>query len=388
MRVLVLNAGSSSLKWAILDSRTEETLAGGEEPRAADFDRQMAACIAKASAVDGRGAVARPVDGRGSVARPVDGRGSVARPVDAVGHRVVHAGSAIRAAVRIDDAVRLDLGAAAELDPLHAPVALAAIDAARAALPGVPQVAALDTAFHATIPEPAARYALPAELGDRRKLGFHGLSVAWSVRRARELLGRAPGRLVVCHIGSGSSLTAVANGRSIDTTMGMTPLDGVMMATRSGALDPGLVLYLVRRSGMGAEDVERALSERAGLYGVSGISGDLREVLASMDRGDARARLAYDMLVYSLCRNVGAMVAALEGLDAIAFTGGAGEGSARLRADVCARLGWAGVRLDPASNESKGDRVIGSGAATALLIRAREDLSILAEVVRVLGGST
>jgi acetate kinase len=357
MRVLVLNAGSSSLKWALLDSRTEEAIASGDEPRAADLERQIGSSIVKA------------------------GR------VDAVGHRVVHAGSALRAAVRIDDGVRRKLEDATELDPLHAPIALAAIDAARAALPSVPQVAAFDTAFHATIPEHAARYALPPEMTSLYKLGFHGLSVAWAVRRVGELLGRAPERLLVCHLGSGSSLTAVRGGRSLDTTMGVTPLDGVMMATRSGGVDPGLLLYLVRHAGLSPADLERALSERSGLLGVSGVSGDLRKVIAAMDGGDARARLAYDMLVWSFRRSAGAMIAALEGLDAIAFTGGAGEGSARLRADVCARLAWAGVRLDAAANQGTGDRVIGTGVTSALVVHAREDLAILAEVVRVLGGS-
>jgi acetate kinase len=353
MRVLVLNAGSSSLKWAVLESTTEEAIAGADEPRAEDLSGQVASCIARAG------------------------------KIDAVGHRVVHAGSALRVATRIDDGVRQKLAAAAELDPLHAPLALAAIDAARAALPNVPQVAALDSAFHTTIPEPAARYPLAPELGEPKKLGFHGLSAAWSVRRARELLGRMPRRLLVCHIGSGSSLTAVEDGRSIDTTMGMTPLDGMMMATRSGALDPGLVLHLAHARGLA--DLERALSQRSGLRGVSGVSDDLREVLAAMDRGDARARLAYEMLLVSFCRCAGAMIGALRGLDTVAFTGGAGEGSARLRADACARLAWAGVRLDPSANAAKGDRTIGEGA---LVIHAREDLSILAEVVRVVGGSS
>jgi acetate kinase len=357
VKVLVLNVGSSSLKWAAVDSRTEQAEKSGDEPRAADLAAQVRAVVARAGAVE------------------------------AVGHRVVHGGAILREAARIDDAVRRTLASAAELDPLHGPAALEGIDAARGALPDVPHVAALDTAFHATIPERAARYALPEGIvarGNVRKLGFHGLSVAWSTRRAGELLGRVPGRLLVCHIGSGTSLTAVKDGRSIDTTMGMTPLDGVMMGTRSGSVDPGVILHVLRHLEMRASDVERALSERSGLLGVSGVSSDLREVLAAADRGNARARLAYDMLVWSLCKSAGAMIAALEGLDAMVFTGGAGEGSARLRADTCAKLAWTGVRLDP--NEGKGDRIIGTGPPPALVIHAREDLAILSDVLRVLGG--
>jgi acetate kinase len=362
VNVLALNVGSSSLKWSVLDAGTERTLASGEEPRDGDIAAHISACVRQA------------------------GVGTVS----AVGHRIVHGGPILREAVLVDEAVRRTLAAATELDPLHAPQALAGIDAARRALPNVPQVAVLDTAFHATIPEHAARYALPEGLAQRanvRKLGFHGLSVAWSVRRTGELLGHHPERLLVCHLGSGSSLTAVKGGRSVDTTMGMTPLDGVMMATRTGNLDPGAVLHLVRRLGMSAADVERALSERSGLLGVSGVSADLREVLAAADRGNERARLAYDMLVYSICRNAGAMIAAMEGLDAIAFTGGAGEGSPRLRADVCAKLGWTGVRVDASANDGTEDRTIGAGTVRALVIHAREDLSVLSEVVRVLGGS-
>jgi acetate kinase len=365
MNVLVLNYGSSTLKWALLRASDEALLDSGLLEMCPKPDQARAAFEAHLSA------------------RSLS-------DVVAVGHRVVQGGTRFRAPVRIDAQVREALAALAPLDPLHAPVALAGIDAALAAMPAVPHVAAFDTAFHATIPAASALYPIPHEMSakaDVRKLGFHGLSVAYAARRVGDLLGSAPARLLVLHLGSGASLTAVKDGASFDTTMGMTPLDGVMMATRSGALDPGLVFFLERRLDLSPSDLERVLNERSGLLGVSGVSSDLRVVLAAADRGDARARLAYEMLVVSLRRQSGAMIGALGGLDALVFTGGMGEGSPRVRKDLCEGLAYVGVRLDPRANEApSGDRAIGAlGSTPAFVVHAREDLSILRDVVRVLG---
>jgi acetate kinase len=366
MHALVLNAGSSTLKWTVLDAHDRSTLA-------AESEAWSAAELAV----------------RGEQIRAALRR---MPPFDAVGHRVVHGGTRFRGPTVIDRATRDELERLAALDPLHMRPALAGIDAVSAELPTVTQVASFDTAFHASLP-PAAGYALPFDWSERwelRRFGFHGLSVQYSVERTSSLLGRTPERIIVCHLGSGCSITAVAQGRSVDTTMGFTPLDGVMMATRAGAVDPGLLLHLQAHCGVGLEELGDALANRSGLLGVSGVSGDLREVLAAAHAGVPRAALAYDRFIWALRRAVGAMAGVLDGVDAVVFTGGIGENSARVRADVAAALSFAGLRLQrearPATSD---DRLISTreSRVAALLVHAREDLVILAEVARVGRGS-
>ncbi len=319
-------------------------------------------------------------------------------PVDAVGHRVVHGGAVFRDAVVVDRGVRDAIAALADLAPLHNPAAVAGIDAVSAARPALPQVAAFDTAFHATIPEAAARYALPwawseGEPGGTplRRFGFHGLSVAHVVSVAAATCGPArsapPSRMVVCHLGAGCSISAVSGGRSIDTTMGFTPLDGVMMAMRPGSLDPGLLIHLLRR-GISVDRLEQGLQGGSGLLGVSGVSADLRAVRSAALAGDARAALACAMFIHQIVRAVGSMIAVLGGLDALVFTGGIGEHAAWVREDVAAAFAFAGVRLDIAANAACGgdaDVAIPGDAVRVLVIEAREDRQILAAMRRVLG---
>jgi acetate kinase len=265
--------------------------------------------------------------------------------------------------------------------------ALAAVDAVGARRPSLPQFAAFDTAFHATLPEAAAGYALPFEWSERwalRRFGFHGLSVAHAAERARAMTGRTPPRLVVCHLGSGCSVTAVQDGRSVDTTMGFTPLEGLMMGTRSGSVDPGLLLHLQSRHGLGAAELREALTEKSGLLGVSGVSSDLREVLAAADAGSARAALAYQRFVLFARRAIGAMIAVLGGLDVLVFTGGIGENSPRVRRDLASSLRFAGAQLDDAANEaatSDQDVARADSAVRILVVCAREDRVILREVL-------
>jgi acetate kinase len=292
--------------------------------------------------------------------------------------------------VLIDQAVRQGIADLADLAPLHNPAAVAGIDAARERFgPDVPQVAAFDTAFHASLPEAAATYPLPWDWTQQwglRRFGFHGLSVQHAVARTTELLRSQPEKLVVCHLGAGCSATAVLRGQSRDTSMGFTPLEGLMMVRRSGSIDPGLVLYLLKR--MSAEVLDRGLNEQAGLAGVSGVSADLRAVLAAADGGDQRSRLALDMFVHRVVSTVGGLVAALQGLDALVFTGGIGEHSAVIRAQVAAALGFLGLRLDRSANDhTTSDAVISASDSRvrALVITAREDLAVLREVRRVLG---
>ena len=309
---------------------------------------------------------------------------------DAVGHRVVHGGPDFTGPARIDAGVRTAIAALAPLAPLHTRAALEGIDAATAALPQLPQVACFDTAFHRTIPPEAATYALPREWSERfglRRFGFHGINVAWCHERARERLGRARcRRLVVCHLGSGCSVSAVLEGRSIDTTMGLTPLEGVPMATRCGSIDPGVLLHLLA-GGIGREELDDALNHRSGLRGIAGLGG-LREVEQAAAAGDRHAQLAFDVLVRGVSSAVAAMTTSLRGLDALVFTAGAGERSALLRADVCARLGQLGVALDPGANGAHAARISPDGAAVAVLVVAAGEEAVIArETAALVGGS-
>jgi acetate kinase len=309
--------------------------------------------------------------------------------VEAVGHRVVHGGRDLVDPTVIDDAVRASIGELRSLAPLHNAPALAGIDAARKALRDVPHVAVFDTAFHTTIPAEAATYALPRTWREEwgiRRYGFHGLSVQWSAERAAELIGgrEADLRLVVCHLGGGCSVTAVEGGRSVDTTMGFSPLEGVPMATRSGSIDPGALLYVQRRYGLSADGVDHALNEESGLEGLSGGRG-LQEVERAAP-GDDSAQLALGVFTYRIAGAVAAMTTALGGLDGLVFTGGVGENSARVRADVCTRLEFLGVRLDAGLNEGAtpdGDVATPGSAARVLVIAAREEL-VVARAVRSL----
>jgi acetate kinase len=297
--------------------------------------------------------------------------------------------------VRIDASVLHRLDATAELAPLHNPPALQGIRALQKLRPALPVVACFDTAFHASLSEAAATYAVPwrwtSEWGIRR-YGFHGLSHAWSSRRAAELLGRPLRdlRIVTCHLGAGASLCAVQGGVSVDTTMGFTPMEGLVMATRSGSVDPGAILWAQRKGSLGVEEVERALDRESGLLGVSGVSADMREVLEAAERGQGRARLALDVYSHRLRALVAAMAAALHGLDVLVFTGGIGEHAAPVRSAACAGLEFLGVELDEERNgAARPDSVISNpdSPVAVLLVAAREDLQIAREVRHLLGGT-
>jgi acetate kinase len=342
VRVLVVNAGSSSLKLRLLGPGDELEAEADLAPGDAD-------------------ALTRAVDG-------------MARP-DAVGHRVVHGGERFREAVLVDDEVVSALRELADLAPLHQPAALAGIAAVGEVLPDVPAVACFDTAFHATLPAAAATYALPRAWRDGfglRRYGFHGLSHAYVARRAQAA------RLVSCHLGAGASLAAVRDGACVDTTMGFTPMEGLVMATRSGSVDPGLVLWLLRH-GVAADAVEQGLDRDGGLLGLAG-DADMRAVLA---RDDNDARLALDVYVHRLRAAIAAMAAALGGVDALAFTGGVGERASEVRARAVAGLGFLGLQLDAQANErATGDAEISAAGAPArtLVVTAREDLEVASQV--------
>jgi len=364
MRVLTINAGSSSLKIRLLDH--DDTVL-----RPADLDAP--------------GGVVAPDD----VRRALQG---CPRP-DVVAHRIVHGGTKFTGAVALDDTVIGELEQLTALAPLHQPKSLSALRAVSALLPDVPAVACFDTAFHASIPAAASTYAVPRAWHERygvRKYGFHGLSHAYSTRRVTELTGAAPPRLVVAHLGAGCSLTAVVDGRSRDTTMGFTPLAGLVMATRSGDVDPGLVLWLEQHEGLAPAEVAGSLERDAGLMALAG-DGDMRHVLAAEHRGEQRAVLALQVYVHRLVTLAGAMAAAAGGLDALVFTGGVGERSAEVRRRCVDGLAHLGAALDDAANEaadsSAQDAEITGASATArvFVVRAREDLQMAVECRRLLG---
>jgi acetate kinase len=304
----------------------------------------------------------------------------------AIGHRIVHGGSEFTEPVVLDEATEARLERLTELAPLHNPPALAAVRAAMRLRPAVPNVGCFDTAFHATLPAEAATYAIPESWAHRwelRRFGFHGLSHAYAARRAAALLERPLDvlRLITAHLGAGASLAAIDGGRSVDTTMGFTPLDGLVMATRSGSVDPGLLLWVQRQDGLDAASVEQALEARAGLLGLSGRSGDMREILAGVEAGDQRCRLAFDVYAHRLAGSVAAMAISLGAIDALVFTGGVGENQSAVRGEACRRLRSLGLALDPKLNErAGGDALISEADADAavLVVTAREELEIAA----------
>jgi acetate kinase len=314
--------------------------------------------------------------------------------LDAAAHRVVHGGKQFRDPVLIDDAVVEQIGELVALAPLHNAPALEAIAAAQLAFPALPQVAVFDTSFHRTIPSEAAEYALPRAWREEwgiRRYGFHGLSVEWSVQRAAELLGERPKRLVVCHLGGGSSLTAVVDGRSVDTTMGFTPLEGVPMITRSGSVDPGAMLYALREKGLGVDALDHALNFDSGVQALAEADGGMIEVERRAAAGDGEAELALDVMLHDLASAVAAMSASAGGLDAIAFTAGIGENSALVRDRLCSRLRFLGVDLNPVKNaqaEPDCDVSTVDSSVRILVIRAREELIAARAVRRLLAAST
>jgi acetate kinase len=314
--------------------------------------------------------------------------------VAAVAHRVVHGGARFAGAVLVDDGVLAEIEALTPLAPLHQPRAVLGMRAAAEALPDLPAVACFDTAFHRTIPPAASTYAIPAEWREEHgihRYGFHGLSHAGAARQAASLLRRPLEdlRIVTAHLGGGASLCAVQAGRSVDTTMGFTPLEGLVMTTRSGSIDPGIVLWLQQRAGLCAEEIEGALQHRSGLAGLSGMaSGDLREVGPAAVAGSVAALLALDVYVHRLRGHVAAMAAAMAGLDALVFTGGAGEHQPAIRKRTVAGLGFLGLGIDEAANErAAGDADISArGARTStLVVTTREDAEIARQVESVLG---
>ncbi len=388
MNILLLNAGSSSLKCTLMGSADGRVVARG----LADWAGSET-CYQYAEPDGPERSEKAPWRGHAdAVRRFVSDLPHTGSGLAAVGHRIVHGGP-FTSPVRITPQVRSRITALADLAPLHNPPSLEALAAAEAELPGVPHVAVFDTAFHATLSPEAFTYPIPArwtrDWGIRR-FGFHGLSHAYCARRAAELLGR-PGedlRLVICHLGHGCSASAVRGGRCVDTTMGFTPLDGLMMATRSGSIGPDIVLHVQQHHGLTAKQVEAALNRESGLLGVSGVSADMRQVLAAAKEGHAQARLALGIYTHRVRQAVGALAVTLGGVDAVVFTAGVGERARDIREAVCAGLECLGLELDPQANACclpDVDVARPGSCGRILVIATREDDTMLRELIQVLG---
>lgn len=371
--VLVLNAGSSSLKWAVIHTADGSRLATGTvdqigEPGSATPDHASA------------------------IKRILSELPS--QHIDAVGHRIVHGGSSFSSAVLIDDDVVAAVQKLVPLAPLHNPAGLEGIRASRAALPGIPQVAVFDTAFHATLPPAAYTYAIDREVSAQygvRRYGFHGTSYRFVSKGAAEHLGRPLEhlRMIVLHLGNGASAAAIAGGVSVDTSMGLTPLEGLVMGTRSGDIDPAVIPYLARVGKLSVDEIDDLLNRRSGLLGLSGHS-DLREAISASEGGSADAALAIDVYIHRLRHYIGAYAAVMGGVDAIVFTGGVGENSDLIRSGAVRGLSFLGVELDEAANASRGGgrrtiSTVGSSVAV-LVIPTDEELEIAHQVAGIIGG--
>jgi len=370
MNILALNVGSSSLKFRLFQIApdAETVLTEGVVERLDAHDVLPAAQKAIEQC------------------RPLG--------IDAVGHRVVHGGARFSQPTRVTPDVLQGLHALEALDPLHNPAEVALIEATQRLLPAAPNVAVFDTAFHRTLPERAWRYALPSDLADKlglRRYGFHGISHAYVSQRLLQCLGReAEGtRLVTCHLGSGASVCAVQDGQSVDTSMGMTPLEGLVMGTRSGDIDPGLLLYLMQTQHRTAEDLDDLLNHKSGLLGLSGRSADVRELEQAAQHGDKKAGLALDIFAYHVSKYIGAYAAVLNGVDAVAFAGGIGERSAAVRHRICQTLAFLGLTMDDTRNREAGHqeptRISADNAAVqAWVVPTDEERQIARETCAVL----
>jgi acetate kinase len=394
VKILVLNAGSSSLKFSLIESTDERVLGEGaidwsSEPAQLTLQRAgQPAARSELSVRRHQDAVHPALAALTSGNPPLVGS---LTDITAVGHRIVHGGERYTSSVVVTPAVKRAIGELAELAPLHNPANLEGIVAAEAALPGVPQVAVFDTAFHATIAEAARVYPLPyawhADWGLRR-YGFHGLSHAYCTGQAARMLGSTPRRLIIAHLGNGCSMSAVRDGSCVDTSMGFTPLDGLMMGTRSGSVDPGLLLHVLRRKGLTPDRLDTVLNHESGLLGVSGVSSDMRQVLAAAHAGNARARLALDLYAHRVRQTIGAMAATLGGVDALVFTAGVGEHAVEVRASICQGLGFLGLELDAQANATRkpdADVATATSPGRILVIGTREDVIIVRETARLVG---
>ncbi|UAJ80416.1 acetate kinase [Leifsonia sp. ZF2019] len=393
--VLVVNSGSSSLKYQLIDAESEEALASGLVERIGEESGHI-----RHRGPGGTAERSLPIPDHTAGFRAMlelfasEGPSLEESPLVAVGHRVVHGGKRFFEPTIVTPLVEINIEDLSDLAPLHNPANLQGIRAAKTAFPGVPHVAVFDTAFHQTLPPAAYTYAIDADLAEKhrvRRYGFHGTSHKFVSEAAADFLGRPLGELkqIVLHLGNGASACAVDGGRSVETSMGMTPLEGLVMGTRSGDLDPAVLLHLSRRAGLDTDALDELLNRRSGLLGLAG-RGDMRDVRRAADGGDPAARLALDAVAHRIKHYIGAYTALLGGLDVLVFTAGVGENDARLRAEALEGLGILGLRLDQERNASPSGeaRVISSddSAVTVLVIPTNEELEIARQAVQAVSG--
>ena len=398
MKILVINAGSSSLKYQFLDTKTGEALARGVAERIG-LDASQ---IKHTRNSDGTSRILVSMPNHTAAMHEVlrlltaPGTGVITslEEIEAIGHRVVHGGEKFAASALITPAVKEAIRSCFVLAPLHNPPNMTGIEACEESMPGIPQVAVFDTAFHQTMPPEAFTYAIPFELYKKlgiRRYGFHGTSHQYVAQRAAHMLGRdlRDLKIITCHLGNGSSIAAVKNGHAVDTSMGMTPLAGVCMGTRSGDIDPAIPMFLMDREQLTAQQVDDILNKKSGVLGVSGISSDFRDLYAASDAGNARATLALDMFKYQCRKYIGSYAAAMGGVDAIVFTAGVGENNDNIRHDVCAGLEFMGIEIDHDKNagaRTEADVSTEASRVRVLVVPTNEELAIANETARICQG--
>lgn len=397
MKVLVINAGSSSLKYQLINTDNNDVIAKGlcerigiegsnltHRPAGKDEAKIVSPMESHADAI--KLVIAALLDEKHGVIKSMD-------EIGAVGHRVVHGGEYFSESVIIDDSVKKAIEDCVDLAPLHNPANLTGINACEEVMPGVPQVAVFDTAFHQTMEPKAFLYAIPYEQYQKhkiRKYGFHGTSHKYVANRAAELLGKPLSelKLVTFHLGNGSSVTAIDGGKSVDTSMGFTPLSGVIMGTRSGVIDPAIITYIMDKENMTIKEVDDMLNKQSGVLGISGISSDFRDLDAAAQKGDARAKLALDMFIYSVKRYLGFYACAMGGVDAVVFTAGIGENNCSMRAAIMEGMEFLGAPIDLEKNQGRGEMDISAADARVktLVIPTNEELMIALDTKALVEG--
>ena len=396
MKVLVINCGSSSLKYQLIDSRSEEVLAAGLCERIG-IDGRMTHTpsggdtVVKNDPLPDHGAAIQSV--LSALTNKAHGVISSLGEIGAVGHRLVHGGEKFAASVIINDEVIAEVEACNDLAPLHNPANLIGVRACRQIMPDVPMVGVFDTAFHQTMPPKAYLYGIPHQYYQEHKVrryGFHGTSHNYVSQRVHHLAELDPdnSRVIVCHLGNGASVTAVKNGKSVDTSMGLTPLEGLIMGTRSGDLDPGVIEYIAKKEHLTLEEVLKVLNKESGVLGLSGVSSDFRDLTEAMEQGNEQAAVAVEAFCYRVAKHIGAYTAALNGVDAIVFTAGIGENAAYIRSMICDYLGFLGITIDEEKNAVRGKETEIStpdSKVSVFVIPTNEELAIARETAALLG---
>ncbi len=395
MKILVVNCGSSSLKYQLIDSESEKALAvglcerigidGRLNHRPAGGDKVVMEIALPNHEVAIQSVLSALTDANHGVISSLD-------EINAVGHRVVHGGEKFASSVIITDEVLAAIEECNDLAPLHNPANLIGINACKTIMPGVPMVAVFDTAFHQTMPKTAYLYGLPHEYYDKykiRRYGFHGTSHSFVSKRTIDIAGldKNNSKVIVCHLGNGASITAVKNGESVDTSMGLTPLEGLIMGTRSGDIDPAIIEFIAHKEGKSIDEIMNILNKKSGVYGMSGVSSDFRDLENASNEGNALAQEAFEVFCYRVAKYVGAYVAAMNGVDAIAFTAGLGENDKRMRKYVCEYLGYLGITLDDEKNQVRGEeRIISTedSKVKVIVVPTNEELAIARETVALL----